>query len=140
MLNVFLDANVIIDFLAERENFFEDAAIIFSLGVNNKLKLHTASMSLATASYILSKNNDTQIIKDKIKEFCKLCKINIVDGDCVKYATESEFDDFEDAMQYRCAQKIKADYIVTRNTKDFATAEIRTRSPHNFLIEVTAEE
>ena len=60
MLNIFLDANVIIDFLAEREEFFKDAAIIFSLGVNKKLKLHTASMSIATASYILNKKNDSQ--------------------------------------------------------------------------------
>lgn len=139
MLKIFLDANVIIDFLAEREDFFKDAAIIFSLGVNNKLKLHTASMSIATASYILSKKNDVQTIKDKIKEFCKLCKIDVVDADCVKFATESEFEDFEDAMQYKCAQKIKADYIVTRNTKDFTVAKINTRTPHDFLMEIIKE-
>lgn len=37
MLNVFLDTNVIIDFMARRENFYEDAATIVSLAINNSL-------------------------------------------------------------------------------------------------------
>ena len=43
-------------------------------------------------------------------------------------------------MQYRCAQKIKADYIVTRNTKDFTAAKISTKTPHDFLMEITEGE
>lgn len=135
MLNVFLDTNIIIDFLSNREPFYKDAAIIVSLGVNRKIKLHAAAMSFATTSYILSRNkeNDVQMIKKIIGNFCKLCKVNIVDDDCVNFGVSSEFSDFEDAMQFRCAQKAKADIVVTRNTKDFEEATIPVYTPSEFL-------
>ena len=133
MLNVFLDTNVIIDFLSNREPFCADAAIIVSLGANKKIKLSASSMSFATASYILEKTNDNQRVKTLIAEFCHYCKVCVVDADCVDFATASEFNDFEDAMQFRCAQKAKSDIILTRNIKDFSASTIPVCEPRNFL-------
>ena len=59
-----------------------------------------------------------------------------MDADCVKYGIHSEFADFEDAMQFRCAQKAKVDYIITRNTKDFTVSSIPVRTPQEFLEEI----
>ena len=130
MKQVFLDTNVIIDYLGNRTGFYDDAAIIMSLAINQKIELYAAAISFATASYILSKNNDNNRIKTLIADFCKICKVVATDEDCVNYATLS---DFEDAMQYKCAEKAKADYIVTRNIKDFKTANIKVRTPEDFL-------
>ena len=118
MIQVFLDTNVIIDYLGNRTGFYDDAAVIMSLAINQKIELHAAAMSFATASYILSKKNNNDSIKTLIADFCKICKVVATDEECVNYATLSDFEDFEDAMQYKCAQKAKADYIVTRNIKD----------------------
>ena len=130
MIQVFLDTNVIIDYLGNRTGFYDDAAIIMSLAINQKIELNAAAMSFATASYILSKNNNNDRIKTLIADFCKICRVVSTDEECVNYATLS---DFEDAMQYKCAQKAKADYIVTRNIKDFKTANIKVRTPEDFL-------
>lgn len=89
MKQVFLDTNVIIDYLGNRTGFYDDAAIIMSLAINQKIKLYAAAIS--------------------------------------------DFEDFEDAMQYKCAEKAKADYIVTRNIKDFKTASIKVGTPEDFL-------
>ena len=132
MTQVFLDTNVIIDFLGNRTGFYDDAAVIMSLAINQKIELHAAAMSFATASYILSKKNNNDSIKTLIADFCKICKVVATDEECVNYATLSDFEDFEDAMQYKCAQKAKADYIVTRNIKDFKTANIKVRTPEDF--------
>lgn len=136
MIQVFLDTNVIVDFLAEREDFYEDAAIIMSLGLNNKIKLHAASMSFATASYLL-RANGIEVIKNLIANFCKTCKVDVIDADCVNYAAGSDFNDFEDAMQFRCAQKAKCNYIVTRNTKDFIASTIPALNPKEFIEQIT---
>lgn len=133
MIQVFLDTNVIIDYLGNRTGFYDDAAVIMSLAINQKIELHAAAMSFATASYILSKKNNNDSIKTLIADFCKICKVVATDEDCVNYATLSDFEDFEDAMQYKCAQKAKADYIVTRNIKDFKAANIKVRTPEDFL-------
>jgi len=133
MTQVFLDTNVIIDYLGNRTGFYDDAAIIMSLAINQKIELHAAAMSFATASYILSKKNNNDSIKTLIADFYKICRVVSTDEECVNYATLSDFEDFEDAMQYKCAQKAKADYIVTRNIKDFKTANIKVRTPEDFL-------
>ena len=133
MIQVFLDTNVISDYRGNRTGFYDDAAVIMSLAINQKIELHAAAMSFATASYILSKNNNNDRIKTLIADFCKICRVVSTDEECVNYATLSDFEDFEDAMQYKCAQKAKADYIVTRNIKDFKTANIKVRTPEDFL-------
>lgn len=133
MIQVFLDTNVIIDYLGNRTGFYDDAAVIMSLAINQKIELHAAAMSFATASDILSKKNNNDSIKTLIADFCKICRVVSTDEECVNYATLSDFEDFEDAMQYKCAQKAKADYIVTRNIKDFKTANVKVRTPEDFL-------
>jgi len=132
MKKVFLDTNIIVDFLAVRKEFYTNAAIIMSLGLNKKITLQAAAMSFGTVSYLLKKN-DADTIKSLIKQFCTYCNVEVVDSDCVVSATESKFDDFEDTMQYRCAQKAKADYIVTRNIKDFKDSEVPVLTPEDFL-------
>jgi len=47
---------------------------------------------------------------------------NVLKSDVLK-AFEMDFSDFEDALLARCARRIKADYIITRNKQDF------TKSP-----------
>lgn len=133
MLNVFLDTNIIIDFMAHREKFYDDAAIIVSLGLNKKIKLHAASMSFATVSYVIGKKVDHNMVRLLIGNFCKFCKVEVVDADCVSYGVVSDFGDFEDAMQFCCAQKAKVDYIITRNPKDFVASSIPVCEPHEFL-------
>ena len=66
MKQVFLDTNVIIDYLGNRTGFYDDAAIIMSLAINQKIKLYAAAISFATASYILSLKSAT-IIQYTIK-------------------------------------------------------------------------
>ena len=39
MKNVFLDTNIFIDFLAHRGDFYEPAALIVSLGIQDKIRL-----------------------------------------------------------------------------------------------------
>ena len=86
MKQVFLDTNVIIDYLGNRTGFYDDAAIIMSLAINQKIELYAAAISFATASYILSKNNDNNRIKTLIADFCNICKVVATDEECVSYA------------------------------------------------------
>lgn len=65
MTRVFLDTNVLVDYFAQRDGFFDDAARIVSLAINKKIKLYVASMSFATTSYLMAKHyhNDSAAIK-----------------------------------------------------------------------------
>ncbi|MBQ8064440.1 MAG: PIN domain-containing protein [Prevotella sp.] len=135
MKKVFLDTNVFIDFLAHRGVFYEPAALIVSLGMQNKVRLQVSSLSFATASYILSRHNkwDSRRIEREFKAFISLCGITIVDEKTVKQAVSAQFDDFEDGLQHFSALASGSDVIITRNTNDFDKSQIPVMEPNLFL-------
>ena len=135
MTRAFLDTNVIVDYLVKREFFYSDAAIIMSLAKHHKIKLYAASMSFATASYLMAKHyhNDSAAIKLAISNFIKYYHVTVVDRSTVETSVASAFDDFEDGMQNACAMECKADYIVTRNVDDFTASSLNVVEPSQFL-------
>lgn len=135
MTRAFLDTNVIVDYLVKREFFYSDAAIIMSLAKHRKIKLYAASMSFATASYLMAKHyhNDSAAIKLAISNFIKYRHVTVVDRSTVETSVASAFDDFEDSMLNACAMECKADYIVTRNVDDFTASSLNVVEPSQFL-------
>ena len=71
MIKVFLDTNILIDYLAQRTNFYQNAARVVSICGNSGLKLLVSSLSFATASYILSERNklSSETIKKLFNNF-----------------------------------------------------------------------
>ena len=135
MKKVFVDTNVLIDYLARRGSFFEPAAQIVQLGHNRKCEILVSALSFATASFILESHHKlpTQTIVRKFAEFVKMCNVTPVDSLIIDEAIASSFSDFEDAMQYYSALRGGADAIVTRNYDDFACAQIKVYRPLDFL-------
>lgn len=132
-MRVFLDTNVILDYLGRREPWYVDAATLFDWGAKDIIQLFAASMSFGTISYLTRKVFSLQEYKAVVNELCQYCRISVVDKDCVAYAANSPFDDFEDAMQYRSAKKAKADIIVTRNPNDFLDSDIPVMLPSELV-------
>lgn len=133
MMRVFLDTNVILDYLGHREPWYNDAATVFDWGAKGIIQLTAASMSFGTLSYLTRKVFSPPEYKTVVNNICKYCHIAVVDKDSVFYAANSSFEDFEDAMQYRSAKKAKSDIIVTRNPNDFLDSDIPVMLPNEFV-------
>lgn len=135
MDKLFLDANVIIDFLCERsDNFYKPAAWLMVMGYKKEVGLCCSTLTLATASYFMEKGKtDHSEILKKISDMISICDLANVDRDVVEQALASEFLDFEDAMQYFSAKKWGADIIITRNKKDFQNSQIPVYEPMEYL-------
>ena len=135
MTKVFLDTNVLIDYLSRREKFFEPAALVFQLGNRNKCQLLVSSLSFATASFILQahyKLSQKEVV-EMFAQIVKMCHITTVDSQTVSESIVSSFKDFEDAMQYFSATRESANFIITRNKQDFAGSSIPVFEPVEFL-------
>ena len=135
MKKVFLDTNVVIDFLAARPNFVEDAAKIMTLAYKGQISIYASAITFSTASYVMGRHhaNSDEDIRLTVADFIKTCNVTVVDGKSVKYATLGEFDDFEDAMQYESAVSANCDLIVTRNLDDFTNSKLPVILPGEFL-------
>ena len=133
MQSIFLDTNIVIDFLGEREGLYEPAAKIMTLADHKKIKIFTSPTSISNTYYLLSKYENTKIALEKIRKFKVLCSISLMDDEVIEKAINSDFKDFEDAMQYFSALASHCDLIVTRNEKDFKNAMIPVMNGESYL-------
>ncbi|MCD9853510.1 PIN domain-containing protein [Epilithonimonas sp. JDS] len=133
MQKLFLDTNIIIDFLGEREGFYEPAAKLMTLADQKKIQILISPTSVTTAYYILSKFENSKVALEKIRKFKLLCDISLMDNEVVEKAVNSNFKDFEDGMQYFSALASNCNVIVTRNEKDFKNALIPVINAESYL-------
>lgn len=133
MQRVFLDTNIVIDFLGERAGFYEPAAKIMTLADKKKIKIFTSPCSISNTYYLLSKYENARAAPEKIRKFKLLCSIAVMDDEVVEKAIHSDFKDFEDAMQHFSAIAAKCDLIITRNEKDFKNALIPVMDAKSYL-------
>ena len=122
-MTVFVDTNILIDLLCERESFVQSARILFAYGYSGRLTLVLSSLSLVNAVYIARKYGyvDVRERLDDITEFVEVVDLR---KEVAKRALTCEWKDYEDAVQYMSAIKENADCIVTRNKKDFGKSVI----------------
>lgn len=57
MDKLFLDTNVVIDFLCQRNGFYLPAAKIIAKGYKNEVELWCSSLTFATASYLMEREH-----------------------------------------------------------------------------------
>lgn len=134
MKRVFLDTNIIIDALLEREEWMDSAFQILSLAEDGEIEVFCSSLSLATANYFMGRAKmPHNVLIDKLDTLCQVCTPTLVDALVVQKAIRSSFDDFEDALQYYSAKTVNADIIITRNLKDYAASEIPVMTAEDYL-------
>jgi predicted nucleic acid-binding protein len=134
MKDLFIDTDLIIDFLIDRKPFSREAAIIFTLIEQRKLKGHISSLTFSNLYYVLRKFESHNKVISKLDSLSKLGIILKVDDHIIKNAITSGFPDFEDSIQYFCAlESKKIDVIITRNIKDYRHSELPVMSPGDFL-------
>jgi predicted nucleic acid-binding protein len=134
MKHLFLDTNVLIDFLADRKPFSLEAAKLFNYSFKKKVTLYVAAVSYNNIYYILRQSCTHSATIKILTELQDWTEAIDVTKDVIKKTLKSEFKDFEDAIQYNCAKTLtKMDCIVTRDTKDFKTSSIPTMTPKEAL-------
>lgn len=134
MKKIFLDTNIILDFLGEREGFYEASAKIMTLADKKKIQVYTSPSSISNVFYVLAKYENSKIALEKIRKFKLLCSMSVMDDEVVEKAIHSNFKDFEDAMQYFSALASNCNMIITRNEKDFKNAMIPVMNAESYLL------
>ena len=128
----FLDTNVILDLVQHRGDHSLLAKGIFKLQEAGEIDLFASALSVATTAYFVKKEKlETGPI---IADLLELVTVIDLTAEILHLATVSKFNDFEDALQYHSALKVKGlDAIITRNPKDFRHSRITVLTPKEFL-------
>lgn len=131
---VFIDTDVIIDFLIDRHPHAIAASKIFDLADRKEIKICTSALSFNNVHYIVRKVFGEDKTRAILKEILSIVDILSVEKKDLINALESDFKDFEDGIQHSVAlagKKVEA--IVTRNTKDYKTARIPVFNTETYL-------
>ncbi len=135
MKELFLDTNIILDLFAQRNPFYADAALIFSLADKKKVHLSVSALTFATTNYILLQSKKPDEAKQILRKLKLLVQVLSLDEKVVELAlNDTDFKDYEDALQYYTALERGVDAIITRNLKDFRKAKIPVMSADQYLL------
>ena len=133
MTRIFLDTNIILDLLAERKPFYESIAKLATLADQKKLALVTTPLSFTTIEYILKRNENAEIVIDKLRKFKIICEVCGVNEEIVEKGLNSNFKDFEDSIQYYSAVEANCSIFITRNGKDFKNSSLPIMNAEEYL-------
>ena len=133
-----IDTNVVLDILLRRVSFYESAAKVVVLSEKGYINCYVSASAVTDIFYIAQKELKN---KDKavrlLENLFKVFRIASVTEACINEALDLKWDDFEDCVQYTVGKNIFADFIVTRNVKDFTKSNIKAVSSDELLKIIT---
>ena len=137
MKQVLFDTNIILDIALQREPFFETSAQIFSKIDEGEIKGFLTASSITDIYFISKKASGREKTIAFIRELIDILEVISVTKNTIINALNTEFKDFEDAVQYCVADMNCMDVIVTRNKSDFKHSTIAVHTPDELLIFLT---
>ena len=133
-MRVLIDTNVLADLLLGRTPYYDIANDIFTLCANKIIYGYIAAHSVPNLYYILRTSLTKEERRDALKDICQMVHVEGIDFFKILSALDNEdFHDFEDCLQEECAVAVSADYIITRNLKDFSVSRVPAISPDEFM-------
>lgn len=132
-MRLLIDANILLDVLQKREPYYYDSSIIWKFCETEQVKGYVSTLSFANIIYVMRKELTPEKIEEILRalalifEFAELSTVDLVRG------AEMKWDDFEDAVQSATAERVHADYIITRNIRDFKKSSVAALTSGEFI-------
>src|SRR5665647_150499 len=134
MQRVLIDTDVILDFFFDRKPFSDHAAKVLSLCESREIKGFVTSVIISNVYYLLRQTSTHEKVIEKLTQLITITEVLTTDRDVILKALNSNFKDFEDALQnYSADINGQVDLIVTRNVKDFKHSSLGVMTPGNYL-------
>ena len=131
-----IDANIILDVLLNRPDVVKDSAMIWKLCETEQMKGYVSTLTFANLVYIMRKQLAPEKIEDvfhKLNLIFEFADFSVSD---LTHAADLNWKDFEDAVQSVTAERIHADYIITRNVRDFSKSRVMAFTPPELLARI----
>lgn len=132
--NVLIDSDIILDYFLDRQPFSENSSKILALCDTGRLNGFVTGIAIANIYYILRKEHKSKTILQGIKVLLAFLDVIKVDKGVILKAIDSEFSDFEDALQnFSADSNSSINAIITRNIKDYKKSNLSILTPSMFL-------
>ncbi len=133
MIRVFIDSDIILDILLQRLPHFDASSTLFKLCGAKRINGYSSVHAILNVHYVAKRIYGEEAIREALLGIVSILDLVTEDGTMVTKALMSEFADFEDAVQYQAALNAGANYIITRNLKDYKHSAIPVMTAEQFL-------
>jgi len=130
---IFVDTNILLDVLLEREGFYYDALKIWTHAEEGNVEACIAVISLNNVHYVLRKLKSETTAMIAVKILLQIFKVVPVDAEILRRAVDFHDRDFEDDIQLQCALKAKCSQLFTRNPNHYDHSAIAVVPPSAFM-------
>ena len=135
-MRLLIDTNILLDVLQEREPYLDNSLKIWGYCEDKYVEGYISAMSPSNIAYVMRR----ELTPDRMQEVFIALALAFKFADLslseLETAADMKWRDFEDAIQSATASRIHADYIITRNTKDFEGSNVRALTPEEYFTEV----
>jgi len=133
-MNVFIDTNVLMDVLLERQPFVKDSRKVWFLAERGKLRGLVSVLSFPNIYYIVGRVRGAEAAMAMMTMLRDTFTPVALDEQILNQAMDASLPDFEDAIQYYSALRADAGCLLTRNADDFPQSDaLPVLSPAEFL-------
>ncbi|MDJ0845124.1 MAG: PIN domain-containing protein [Crocosphaera sp.] len=132
-MKILIDTNIIVDVALQREPFLLNSEAVLIKVEEKQLEGYVSAATFSDIYYIINKTRGkdwTLTFLNRLYSFCQVAKVNTA---VIEMALNSNFRDFEDAIQYSVAVINNLDVIVTRNPKDFPVSYPQILTPSQLI-------
>ena len=131
-----IDANILLDVLQNREPHVQASSVIWKLCETEKARGYVSALTFANLVYIMRKELSPKNIEETLHALSLIFEFVDFNISDLSHAAELNWDDFEDAVQSVTAERVHADYIITRNVKDFAKSKVIAFTPSELIARI----
>ena len=132
-MKILVDTNIILDVLCARKEFVDDSSKVWKYCEVNKIKGYISALSIPNIVYILRKELTPEKTEEIIRQIFLIFKVVDLKAEDLKKAALIKSNVYEDSLQMVCANRIKADFIITRSIRDFSNSKILSIKPSELL-------
>ncbi len=132
-MKVLIDTNVLLDVLCDRKEFVEASAKVWKYCEVRKITGCISALSIPNIVYILRKELTPEKTGELISQLLLIFDTAELNSSDLKTAAQMNLPDYEDAIQMAVSERIKADFIVTRNIRDFTGSRVPAVKPSELL-------
>jgi predicted nucleic acid-binding protein len=135
-MRLLIDANILLDVMQRRQPHYKDSALIWKLCETQQVEGYVSALTFANLVYVMGQELDPAAIEDVQKKLALIFQFTELGVADLVRASEMQWDDFEDAVQAATAERVRADYIITRNVRDFKASKVVAFTPTEYLARI----
>lgn len=131
-----IDTNIVLDVLLNRSGFVKDSSMIWKICETEQAKGYISTLTYANMMYVMRKQLDPDRIEEVFRKLNLIFEFADFGSTVLERAVNMKWKDFEDAVQSATAESVHADYIITRNLKDFTQSKVMALTPTELLARI----